>query len=106
LRAEAQEVDGEFIVFAGSLARKEWIGSTHGYKTLRQALIDEKRLVAHADTDHLTFKEDTIFKSPSAASAVIVGRPDNGRTSWVIAGTGQTYADWQESKVPKINGAE
>jgi hypothetical protein len=106
LRAEAQEVDGEFIVFAGSLARKEWVGTAHGYKTLRQALIDENRLVAQTFSDHLTFKEDTIFKSPSAASAVIVGRPDNGRTSWVIGGTGQTYADWQESKVPKVNDAE
>jgi hypothetical protein len=27
---------------------------------------------------------------------VIFGRPDNGRTSWVLKATGQTYAEWDE----------
>ncbi|CRI64752.1 conserved hypothetical protein [Thiocapsa sp. KS1] len=31
--------------------------------------------------------EDTPFSTPSAASAVILGRSDNGRTSWKIEGT-------------------
>lgn len=102
LHAKAQEVDGEFIVFAGSIARKEWSGAAHGYKTLRQTLITQNRLVAQPGTDHLIFTEDTIFKSPSAASAVVVGRPDNGRTSWIITETGQNYADWQEAKVSDV----
>jgi len=106
LRAEAQEVDGEFVVLAGSQARKEWVGAGHGYKTLRQMLIDENRLVAHDGKEHLTFSEDTIFRSPSAASAVVVARPDNGRRSWLVVGTGQTYAEWQDTQVPEIADIE
>lgn len=106
LRAEAQEIDGEFVVLAGSQARREWSSAAHGYKVLRQMLIDENRLVAQPNSDHLIFKEDTIFKSPSAASAVILGRPDNGRNSWVIAGTGQSYGEWQEANVLKASNLE
>jgi len=106
IHAEAQEIDGEFIVFAGSLARNEWAGTAHGYKVLRQTLIDENRLVEQPDTGHLTFIADTIFRSPSAASAVVVGRPDNGRTSWMVSGSAQTYAEWQIAQVPTVVGSE
>lgn len=106
LRAEAQEVDGEFVVLAGSQSRKEWIGAGHGYKALHQMLVDENRLVPRVGSEHLIFSEDTIFNSPSAASAVVVGRQDNGRKSWQVVGTGQTYAEWQDSQVSGVVDAE
>ena len=37
--AQAQEVDGEFTVLEGSLARHAWTGvDDHGYKRLREQL--------------------------------------------------------------------
>ena len=50
-----------------------------------------------------TFVEDTAFSSPSAASAVIYGRADNGRTSWRVKGKNITYADWQEQEVANVS---
>jgi hypothetical protein len=45
---------------------------------------------------------DTAFRSPSAASAVVLGRSDNGRTSWCLKGTDRTYAAWQEEQVAAV----
>jgi len=95
LRASAREVDGKFIVLAGSSARPEWIGQYHSYQTLRQQLIDAGSL-RPVDDGTLEFFRDVPFSSPSAASAVVFGRPDNGRTSWMVKGTGQTYAEWEQ----------
>lgn len=95
LYARAREVGGKFIVLAGSTARPEWIGQPHGYQTLRQELIDAGSL-GLAQGGNFGFPQDVPFNSPSAASAVIFGRPDNGRTSWVLKATGQTYAEWDE----------
>ncbi len=106
IRAEAQEIDGEFIVLCGSQARAQWTGGAHTYQTLHQGLIRDNKLIPHPGSDHLTFNEDTIFNSPSAASAVILGRPDNGRKTWTIAGSGQSYAAWQESQMPTLPAEE
>ncbi|RXZ42207.1 GIY-YIG nuclease family protein [Crenobacter cavernae] len=98
LAATAREVDGEFVVLAGSGARRAWGGSAHAYRALRQQLLDAGTLVAH-DDERLEFSEDQAFSSPSAASAVVLGRADNGRLSWKAAGGGQSYADWQNAHV-------
>ncbi|MEO8746676.1 MAG: DUF4268 domain-containing protein [Rhodanobacter sp.] len=95
LRARAREAEGKFIVLAGSGARPEWSGQYHSYQTLRQELVDAGSLRS-ADDGNLEFSRDVPFNSPSAASAVVLGRPDNGRTSWVLRATGQTYAEWDE----------
>jgi hypothetical protein len=95
LRASAREADGKFVVLAGSRARPEWIGQYHSYQTLRQELVDTGSLKP-SDSGSLEFSQDMAFNSPSAASAVIFGRPDNGRTSWMVKETGQTYAEWEK----------
>ena len=101
IRALAQEIDGEFIVKANSQARAEWKGVDSGYKNLRQMLIDQNKLVLDVNDDKgcFIFPQDTPFKSPSAASAVIMGRSDNGRKTWVTQTTGQSYDVWQASLV-------
>lgn len=101
LSAEARQVDGEFIVLAGSLANPEWMTSStaqSGYAKRHGLLIKQGKLVPDP-SGKLRFTEDTAFASPSAASAVILGRNDNGRTSWRIKGNGITYAEWQEQLV-------
>lgn len=45
----------------------------------------------------LVFTRDVEFNSPSAASATVLARTDNGRNSWRLKGTSVTYAAWQEN---------
>ena len=42
------------------------------------------------------FLRDTWFSSPSAAAAVVWGRSANGRMSWRVQDSGQTFAEWEE----------
>lgn len=95
ISAQGQEVDGEFFVLKGSKARAEWVGTERGYQGLFKQLVAEGVLVVDG-SDHLQFSDDFAFSSPSAAAAVVSGRSANGRTSWLVEGTGQTYAAWQE----------
>jgi len=101
LSAQGQEIDGEFFVLKGSKARAEWVGTERGYQGLFKQLVDEGVLIADGG-EHLTFSDDYAFSSPSAAAAVVCGRAANGRTSWVVAGTGQTYAAWQDSQLNSL----
>lgn len=50
------------------------------------------------DGTHFVFTKDTEFKSPSAASATVLGRTDNGRNTWRLKGTSITYAAWQDNQ--------
>lgn len=95
ISAKAVECDGQLTVLAGAKARPEWTGAEHGYKAVRQDLIDNGSLKTSTD-GNLEFTKDVTFSSPSAASAVILGRSDNGRNSWFVAETGQTYGEWKE----------
>lgn len=99
LRAEAQELDGEFVVQAGSQAQTSWIGSpTNSYRTLHQQLVEEGILSA-SDSGQLRFSHAYAFKSPSAAASIIYGRSSNGRIAWRIKGTKTTYAQWQDGRI-------
>ncbi|MFU4998264.1 GIY-YIG nuclease family protein [Pseudomonas paraeruginosa] len=98
ISAQGQEIDGEFFVLKGSKARAKWVGTERGYQGLFKQLVDDGVLVANGG-EHLTFSDDYAFSSPSAAAAVVCGRAANGRTSWVVEGTGQTYAAWQDQQL-------
>ncbi len=102
LRAEAREIDGEFVVLAQSQAQASWIGTpSHNYRNLHQQLIDDGVLIPMA-TGQLRFLQPHGFKSPSAAAAVVYGRASNGRTAWCVKGTKQTYADWKDAQVDAV----
>ncbi len=103
IRAEMQEIDGEFIVKAGSLAQGVWISSSEatfgsGYAALHEAMKAQGKLVPASD-GLCAFAEDVAFKSPSAAAAVVFGRPSNGREAWRIEATKQTFGDWQSAQL-------
>lgn len=93
LHAKGRFIDGQFVVLAGSRARADWIGVEGGYQVLHHDLI-ESGMLAPAVGLFREFLRDTAFSSPSAASAVVWGRSDNGRTSWTLPDTGQTLAEW------------
>ncbi|MCD2444346.1 GIY-YIG nuclease family protein [Agromyces sp. SYSU K20354] len=96
ISARAQEVDGEFTVLEGSIARAAWVG-THrhpGYQQLHESLLSDGTL--QQDNDELArFTKDVVFSSPSAAAAVVSGRAANGRTSWLDTITGVNFGEWQ-----------
>ncbi|MDE1570945.1 DUF4357 domain-containing protein [Aquabacter sediminis] len=102
--ATAFVVDEEFTIIKGSKslvngAYTEAINSQNpalmkiGYARLKKFLIDENVLVA-SDTG-LIFSRDFQFRSPSAASSVVLDRNSNGRTEWVEENTNLTYHEWQ-----------
>lgn len=97
LSAMARESGESFIVLIGSHAKASWTGQYSGYQQLREDLIREQKLRPSEDGSALVFADDVSFSSPSAASAVVLGRPDNGRTSWRLQGTSITYAAWQDN---------
>lgn len=97
LAAVAKESGNAFVVMAGSQARLDWSGQPHSYLQLREELVNSGALTLSNDGTHLVFAEDTDFSSPSAASATVFGRTDNGRNSWRLKGTSITYAAWQDN---------
>ncbi|SPO67117.1 GIY-YIG nuclease family protein [Pseudomonas sp. JV241A] len=96
--AYAQEIDGEFFVLKGSQARAQWSGVSGGYESLFKQLVLEGVLTPDGP-NHMQFADDYAFRSPSAAAAVVSGRSSNGRKAWVVDGTGQTYAEWQNQQL-------
>ncbi|WMS45288.1 GIY-YIG nuclease family protein (plasmid) [Acuticoccus sp. MNP-M23] len=105
IEAQAREIDGEFVVIEGSAAVATWSSQAdHSYSKQHAQLMKAGKLVAD-DGGHLRFAEDVAFRSPSAASAVILGRPDNGRTSWKLNGSNISYGDWQAEQVAQTTSS-
>lgn len=98
--AKGQDIDGEFVVAEGSRARSSWSGSNHGYERLYRRLVESGTLAQVGETT--AFTRDHAFSSPSAAAAIVSGRPSNGRTAWRNPRNGQTYAQWQEQLAPQL----
>ncbi|ALJ36895.1 GIY-YIG nuclease family protein [Azospirillum brasilense] len=101
LRAEAREIDGEFVVLEGSWARGDGSDSWNSYRALRDTLKNDGTLKVQGD--YLQFTRDRAFRSPSAASAVILDRNDNGRTTWRVKGTSKTYSQWQQERIDAVD---
>ncbi|WP_276961442.1 MULTISPECIES: GIY-YIG nuclease family protein [Ferrimicrobium] len=97
--ATAQEVDGEFTVLSGSLARLKWIGVDDGYLRLREKLEEDGTLALSNDSKSRVFTRNQVFTSPSAAAAMILGRSANGRTNWKVQDSGITYGAWQSQGI-------
>jgi hypothetical protein len=105
LRATATLEGGDFIVEAGSLARAGWEGrntESSGYAQLRDELQRMGVLVVQGDA--CVFTQNYAFKSPSAAAAVVNGRPANGTIEWRLEGGGATYKEWEDQRLEAIGG--
>jgi len=99
IMARARWEEGRFIVEAGSLARATWASTASNptYEDLYEDLVDQGILVL--DGQLRKFAKSYIFNSPSAAAAVVSGRPASGPASWVLESTGQTYGDWEAERL-------
>lgn len=96
--ATAVLVDGEFIVQAGSTARRDWAGlAHHNYAGLYSELIRSGVLAPQGN--HCVFTESYAFSSPSAAATVVFGRAASGPQSWRLEGSEMTYKEWEAAKI-------
>lgn len=103
LSATAILRDGEFIVETGSLARLRWEGVTTkqtGYAILHEEL--RKTGVLTEIGDQCEFSQNYAFSSPSAAAAVVLGRPANGTLEWRPLDGSGTYKDWEAAQLNRI----
>jgi type I restriction enzyme, R subunit len=100
--ARAIEANGEFVVLKGSTARKQGTKSWDSYKDLREQLVADGLLQDSPQTDFFQFVENVPFTSPSAAAAVVAASNRNGRLTWKLERTGQTYAEWQQAKLDDV----
>ena len=99
VEARAQEIDCEFVVLAQSHAVKDWSETSDQSYSRRCAQLIKSGKLVPGDNGRLRFAESVAFWSPSAASAVILGRPDNGRVSWKERGSNDSYRDLQSEQV-------
>jgi Domain of unknown function (DUF4357) len=103
--AKAREIGGEFVVLKGSIARKEGVKSWTSYRSLREQLVQDGKLVPSDQPDYFVFADDIPFSSPSAGGAVVNAGNINGRTAWKVVGTNMTYQDWHEQKLAHAGGS-
>ena len=98
--AQAQQVDGEFTVLAGSTVVASWHGvgkadstmkAYASYRVHHEQLVGDGSIVVEHGLGRVT--RDLVFTSPSTAGAVALGRSCNGRREW-IAGS-ETFGDWE-----------
>lgn len=100
--AQAILEGGDFVVQAGSLARMAWegVGSKHtSYGQLHEELC--RTGVLQAQGDHRVFTTSYAFSSPSAAAAVVLGRPSNGTIEWKVKGTEVSYKGWEANALQR-----
>lgn len=94
--------DGEFTVQAGSVVRSNWVSeSSYGsYSKLYKKLIEQG--IVFDENGLRKFKTSYAFNSPSAASAVVTGRPSNGQTEWRLKGSDITFMQWEAEQVDRV----
>lgn len=105
LRAAAVLLDGEFIVEPGSGARLNWEGVGNwdsSYAALHQEL--KATGVLQPNGDQCVFAKGYAFSSPSAAAAVVTGRPASGPAEWKVVGSGLSYRDWEAQQLSASAG--
>jgi hypothetical protein len=103
IEAKGIEANGEILVLKDSQARGANEHTTNVYSHLRERLVREGKLAKTDDPKIMTFTSDVIFNSPSAASAVILDRNDNGRSSWKEMGSGKSLNEWYAEQASRVS---
>lgn len=98
--AKGREDGDEFIVLAGSVAKKNEVQSCgEGIKRERLRLMEEGKIIPATDPNFLTFKYDVAFNSSSGAASVIYGGNVSGPQYWKHVSTGQAYGEWRKTRI-------
>lgn len=69
----------------------------HTYYALRKQL--ESAGVVTPNGETCIFAKAYAFSTPSAAAAVVLGQPTNGRLAWRVKGSSTTYHAWEMQEV-------
>jgi hypothetical protein len=94
--ARAREVNGEFVVLAGSIAKREEVPSCNeGLRRRRAQLVADGILSPTNDGKSLLFTKETAFDSPTGAAGVVYGGNVSGPQFWKHAATGKSYREWR-----------
>jgi hypothetical protein len=102
--AQAQQIDGEFTMLAGSFVVASWhgVGKAEStmkayatYRTQHEQLVASAAIQVEAGKGRVT--QNIVFSSPSTAGAVALGRSCNGRREW-ISPEG-TFGEWESRGV-------
>lgn len=112
--ARAQQVDGEFVVLAGSTAAPQISQPAKAVDTTQRQY--EQRVAKHAalvasgalaiEGKLAHFTHDTVFNSPSAAGCIVKGSAScNGRVEWKTP-EGIQFGDWESLEVGIASDAE
>lgn len=97
IKATALELDGEFVVLAGSKGSLNVSSSfNERMQAMRDRALESGRMVKLNETC-FRLNEDIAFTSPSAASVFLFGTSRNGRTDWLVEGQGVNYGNWKDS---------
>jgi hypothetical protein len=103
ITAIGQEINAEFVVFKDSAIRIDAASSiSERTQILRDDLL-KSGILSDDGNGNLILNQNLPFKSPSAAAQFVTGYKINGRTAWKVKGANQTYADWQESQLNKVD---
>lgn len=92
--ARAYYEDGEIVVLEGSTGTG-MIFKVNQYAPLRQQLLEEGKLEKLPDGG-IRFLADVVFRSPSAAAAVLNNRNSSGPREWRLE-NGQTFGEWRDA---------
>jgi hypothetical protein len=102
--AQAQQIDGEFTMLAGSVVVPSWHGVSKAdstikayasYRAQHEQLVADGAINIADGIGRVT--RDIVFTSPSTAGAVALGRSCNGRLEWVSAKG--TFGEWESRGV-------
>ncbi len=99
INATAAEIDGEFVLKAGSVGDLKESSSFHERiaDLRKQVLASGRAIETNGGCFELT--DDVAFSSPSAAAVFLFGTSRNGRTDWLLKGSQQTYGDWKVNQL-------
>ncbi len=105
--AFARQTADEFVVLEGSTVRRhETLTLGNSYRKARAQLIEDGVLSESSDTGYWKLTQNVPFTSPSTAASVVCGATLNGRIHWMVQGSKQTYAQWQELQLGSATGGQ
>jgi hypothetical protein len=92
-----RDTSSGFVVYKGSIGRIETMSAMQPWgNALRDALIADGKILKTSES--LIFQDDQVFRSPTAAAVVLLGRNANGRTEWKDA-NGNTLKSLQDAQL-------
>lgn len=107
LRIETREIKASgyedakgFVVVRGSQLRLDERPGILPFLTTLRGDLKEKGVIGE-EGQHYVFKQDQVFKSPSTAAGVVLGRSADGRMEWKDD-AGNTLKDLQTAAVGRI----